>query len=369
MEIGSMNKIASDIMDYIEDGRFEELAKMFGGLSDEFTKTAHIPSKLDITSIPNENFAVVLITPGESVEKKYQCDSPELTKLNTALFIKDKDALPTEVVKTASYFLGIAATKFGLSEEVYELAKLAEKQNDNFIDTSRINKTGFAKKLDVVKNFKRESIEKSGNWALPDMEKYPLNTSEDVQQAIDYFTTYEDKFKQAEKFVFSVNTAKAARDLNVKVNPKTDKIAKYASLNMFNLGTNAKYFLRTRKNLAGVEFEDVYNELEEKLASYENNPMALSELLTQLDMKTGLSRLWGTVIEEPITTCMDSIKTSSMKIDSKEVSLTELQKIQNHPKTAEYLDSDTIQDLGGPEGLEIFASLPKPVRLDLMNLI
>ncbi len=357
-----MDKFANDVNDYLADNRIEELSELFSKFSEEFVKSAEIllPEEMDV--LEDDAFALIVLD-GKNVFRKYACSSPALTVLNTELLLKDAMSVPDEMVKVASYHLAKACHKFGYTEGLNKLAKIASKTKvSNIVSTNSINKVQFGLKKEA--NLLMDKL----SFALPDEQRYPLSTQSDVQQAIEYFNIYEDKFKQAEKLVYSMNTAAAARRFKVDLTTE-DKIAKYASLNPHYMNKEVELHLNLRKNLVDEKYETLYSELQEKVADFKENPLAFADILTKIDTEAGLAPLWGGVLENPVVCCLDRIKTAAVKLDGRTITLSDVQQLLNHEKISEYLDSYTLSELHSIDALDVFTTLPTPVREELYKLL
>ena len=358
-----MDTFASDINDYLADNRVEELADLFGKFSEEFIKSAEILLPEELEVLPNEAFALILVE-GGNITRKYACSSSELTILNTELLLKDAKMIPDEILKTAASNLARACYKFKYNEGLAKLANLASKEKiSNVFNVQNINKINFGLKKEV--GVLKEKL----SFALPDARKYPLTTKEEVQQAVEYFNIYEDKFKQAEKLVYALNTIVATKRFDVEVKD-TDKIAKYASLNPHYINRDVGLHINLRKNLVDEYYETIYDELKEKIADFTYNPLGFADILTKIDTEAGLASMWGGgVIEDPIISCLDHIKTASIKIDGRTMTLSDIKTLLEHEKIGEYLDSYTLSELHSTDALDIFCTLPTPVREILYTLL
>jgi len=357
-----MDKFANDINDYLADNRVEELSELFSKFSEEFVKSAEILLPEEMESLPNEDFGLIIVD-GKTVLRKYACSSPELTILNTELLLKDASTIPDEFVKVAGWNLAKACHRFGYTDGLTRLAKVASKTKvSNVVSTATINKVNFGLKKEASLE-----IEKAG-FALPDEKRYPITNKEEVQQAIEYFNIYEDKFKQAEKLVYAWNTAAAARTFGVPISEES-KISKYASLNPHYLNQQVGLHLELRKNLVDEKYEVLYDELKTKTSEFETNPLAFADILTKVDTEAGLAPMWGGIIENPVIVALDRIKTASIKIDGRTVTLNDIKQLLEHEKIGEVLDSYTLNELHTIDALDVFSTLPTPVREELYKLL
>ncbi len=359
-----MNKLVHDINDYLLNNRYEELSEICNKLPEDFIKSAEILLPDELTGLENHEFALVMFD-SDGITRKYACNNEEMTILNTEIFMCDADIMPDEVCKTAAYYLARACKKYNYTEGEEKLSKylLDAIPESNIVVLEDIDKI----KLHIKKEASLATTPDSLDYALPDYKKYPLNSSEDVKAAIEYFDIYEDHFKQADKLIYSMNTLHAAQKFGTVVDPSVNKIASYGILNPMCHNSQILGHLDVRSYLADEEYAPVYHELKEKIAEY--SPMELTDVLTKVDTEAGLSFLWGSTIDDPIKCCLEPIKTANMSIDSRVITLTDIHRILENEKLSEYLDSNSINELRTFDALQVFSTLPYPVRSELYKLL
>lgn len=353
--------LIKDINDYLLDSRYEKLANVFNKFSDDKIKSAEILLPEELAELDNNHFALVLID-DEGVTRKYACSNEDMAIFNTELFLEDCDIMPDEICKVAGYYLLQACKKFNYMEGINKLANYEELVESNVVLLDDIDK--------IKLHYKKEanSAIKPSAYALPDEQRYPLASKEDVEAAIEYFDIYEDHFKQAEKLVYALNTAQAAKNYEINLDDSKHKIAEFSNLNPECLNQDLPAHLSIRKYLASDEYTEVYNEFEAKLAEFEN-PLQIMDALTKIDTEAGLSLMWGSALEDPIKCCLQPIKTASIRIDGRTLTLTDMQRLLEHEKVAEYLDESSIASLRNFDALNTFSMLPSPVRTELYKLL
>lgn len=358
-------RYVSDIHDYIFENRIEELAEISSVLPEDLIKTAQIPMEDELNVLPNEAFALILVEPDGNILRKYACNTKELAILNTELFLKDYSEIPDEIIKIAGYHLARACFSFKYNEGLNKLSKFvgADKVS-NTLEVETISVPVYEMKLDL-----KDLTEKTA-YALPDIKKYPLTSESDVQSAIEYFNIYEDKFSQLDKFIYSVNTKHAASKFNVSISDD-DKISKFAHLNVGKLSNDVELHINIRQKLVDEDSDSykLYEELKEKTSEYDSRPLEFSDLLSKADNFAKISQHWGGILDDPIRCCLETIKTSSINIDERTVSLTDIKTMLDNEKIAELLDDYTRKELGSFEALQVFSSIPYPVRQELYNLL
>lgn len=358
-----MNKYVSDLNDYLNDNRFEDLSTIFTQLPDDFMKSAEILLPEDLEKLDNNQFAVILLDT-DGYTRKYACSTPEMTILNTEVFLRDSEIIPDEICKVAGHYLYKACKKFNYEEGVQKLAEYSPSILTNIVHLNAIDRIQLHNKKEAA--FAVEPV----NYAIPDQKKYPLDSIEDVKAAIEYFDIYEDHFKQAEKLVYSVNTVQAAHKLGVPVNDELNKVASFGYLNPLALNKNLPGHLDIRSYMADEPYSSIYKELRDKVAAYEiDDPLKLTELITKVDTDAGLSFLWGASLDDPIKCCLDSIKTANIKIDGRSITLTDIHRLLEHEKIGEYLDEHSVNELRSFDALQIFSTFPYPVRQELYKLL
>lgn len=123
-------------------------------------------------------------------------------------------------------------------------------------------------------------------FALPHLERYPIDTASLVKEAAQYFEKYFHEFPLPERRLFAQSVYERAETLGVKVG---GELIKHAGL---SYGEHLEGELHTRIHAyEGTGHETVYELLLEKKAELE--PSIMAAMLTEADQATGAYRSYG----------------------------------------------------------------------------
>lgn len=132
----------------------------------------------------------------------------------------------------------------------------------------------------------REKRAEYEHFALPHLERYPLDTPELVKAASDYFDEHEQAFPLLERRIFAESLWQRAEDLGVEVE---GAFAKYAG-SEYGPYLEAELLARAR-GFEGTGHEAVYETLLEKKAQID--PPVMAQLLKEADEATGAASTYG----------------------------------------------------------------------------
>jgi len=345
-----------DVVDYIVNDDLEKLAEIVENLSDD-AKTAYVPSLEEAQAADEKSFGVVLWHPSIGKFNKFAMDNKGITELNLALLAENADNLPEEILKVAATNLTCSAIKFGI--EVPE--KLKEYASDsymhNIIDVSSINEASFHLKTATAS---------SKIYALPEEKQYSISSTEEIKEASLYFNTHHNSFTPTKKLEYAINVAQAAKDNGIDL--RDTLIEKYASLDTNAFNPDFKHHIGSRISFLkdNQDGEQVYKDLLEKSA--ELGPDKTAAALYIIDKRTGVALSYGKGIDDAIMATMDMQKEAGYDIDGTYVTKDQLVKLSNEDLTS-IVGNNVISELKGDDGLDVLASLPKPIREEVINLI
>ena len=346
-----MKKLASlnyDVTDYLTSGKIDYLVALTQG-RDDLIKNAKVPTLDEMELLPDEQCALVLYHPHlDGPLKKFAMCDKATTELNLKIFEDTLSSLPEEIVKVASFHFLKAAKFYNLqtSDTLKKFAK--EKQLTNRVNIAEVH--------DLP-----PTIEKTAEkvaFALG--KKYPIHTPELVKKAMTYFAEHGKRLSPINAFEYAVNVKIAADKLGV--NYKGSAIEKYANIDSGSLSKNFKAAVRARRGYASEEDRTAYDELIKRAESL--GPVKVAKVLEELDRKTGVNSQWNQTVLDPIFTVFGEKDRKFVKQGSRNVSMADLMKL-----SAGIVDDATLAELKGSEGLEIFASLPTPVRNKIVKAI
>ncbi len=353
-----MKKIASmnlDVVDHVLND-VEKLATLVNDLSDD-AKTAYVPSFEEQQDMPDRKFGLILWNSSMGGVNKFAMYSKDLVELNLAFLSDKKDSMPEEVIKIAGANLTKAASDYELDIP----NNLEEYKSDVYVD-NRLNTEDINELEYVVKC----STATESTYAWADEEKYPLDDASLVKKASGYFDTHHNKMDLSKKLEFVLNTEKAAKEHNVDLNKST--LDKYASLNRSEYNSSFKDHIEIRKTYVKDNDDNVqiYDDLYNKHA--ELSPTKVAEALHSIDKEFDLTRNYGHGIEDPLMSTLAMIKKAGMEIDGTFITSDNLNSLDEADLTA-IVGNDVISELKSDEGVEVLASLPVPVRREVINLI
>lgn len=349
-----------DLTDEVIQGNIEKVAEIITELGNDYRHT-QVPTIEEQESRPVEDFALTLFHPRHGTLNKYACYDRNLVALNIAFLDIKKNEIPDEIVKMASSNLKLAAERYKLNfPKTLEKYVDSEKniKSDNIVDVTNIDKKAFYLKLQE----NTEPIEKI--FALKEKKKYPIHTPELIKKASDYFDTYSLEIEVPDRLEFSRNVFHQMVKNNIDVPPLIDKLA---NLSTKVLNEDFKYHVRTRKTMTQDEDnKNLYDQLLEKTSEW--SPVKIASALDKLDKKTGIQYYYNRNISDPITSTLGVKKEASYEIDDRTLTQTEWDDVLND-NLSEYIDSNTQDELKSEEGIEIFKSLPQPIRVGILSRI
>lgn len=354
-----MNKLATlnyDLTDYILDDQAEKIAEVAGQLSKEARGFAVPP--IDEEQVrKNSDFALITYHPEQGVFKKFAKYNKEITEINLALLNSNHQQLPDEMVKVAATNLLRAAKDYKIPYDG-ELTSYIEKDAyiDPVVSLSDVDNYSF-----IEKTAKKEEI---NHWALPLKQKYPLQTDDQIKEASIYFHKNNHLFSIDDSLEFAKNVKLAAEQCGVELEYKS--IEKYAALSEDEFNPDLPIHIDIRKSYLTAEQDAAYKLYDDftKVAS-DLTPRKAVNLLEAIDKEANLVRAWGKGIENP------AIAVYGIPLEkqaSTYPTLDELQALDNNVLTGIIGNSD-IAELKGEEGVQVYQTLPLPVKREIDNLL
>ena len=277
-----------------------------------------------------------------------------------AYLSKKAEQLPEEIVKIAAQNLNAAAHKYNITVPKNLKEYDSETFLDNSLDLRDIDETKY-----VIKN---ASADKPAYYALESRKKYPLDTDMQIKKASAYFEKSYKKMDMEDLLEFSVNVRAAASRHEIAL----DKTAlnKYASLDFEEFNKDFYNHVEVRKSYLRDNDQDVnnlYNDLLNKCDDL--GPTKTAAVLYEIDKRADLIGNYHNGIEDPIfATVSDKDDNNTREIDGVLIKSSQLDSIPSGDLTT-IVGNDTIDELRGDEKLDVFASLPRPVRKEILNLM
>jgi len=353
-----MRKIASmnlDVVDHIINEDIEKLANIVEHLSDD-VQTAYIPSIEELELKRDKDFAAILYDPKLGSQRKYANYNSELTELNLAFLADLKNSLPEEVVKVAAANLTCAASKYGLTIPKELEDYKSDRFVNNVVDVSAINKVAYLKKT-------ASKPKQASRFALKG--KYPIGTEIELKKAASFFEKNYNKLDINDKLEFIANVQERAKELNVSLSKTA--IDKYASLSKNSFNEDFYNNVQVRKSYlkdSEQEIKTAYDELISR--ADELGPLDSAYVLEEIDKTASLNGTYGKGIFDPLFSTLGQEKLAGREIDGTFVSYDQLKSLDSGALTS-IVGNDLIGELKGESGLDVLASLPKPVRADIIE--
>ena len=349
-----------DVSDHIRDESIDKLAELSESLSKE-AKAAYIPSYSEYEQMDDNNFAVILFHPHQDKLKKYAMHEKGITEININLLADSVAILPEELVKIAATNLTAAANKFKIKIPDVLQKYASTKFVDNILDIRTVNESEFLTK--VAENEKTSDTV----YALPAKKKYPITSPELIKKAEIYFNRYQKNFEPIDKLIYVTNIIKEASKQGVELT--SSYIDKYASLNILEFNKEFRDHIKVRKSFVKEAQSGIYDDLLGR--SKEIGTSKTAAVLHKIDKSFGLTKLYGKSIEDPLLSVFsgpDKYAEMVADIDDTQVSLRQLKSLNDDDLTP-IIGNDAITELKSNEGLEVLASFPKPIRLEVLELL
>ena len=349
--MSNIMSMSLDVVDEVLSGNFEKLAEVVEPLSDS-AKVAYVPSIEEQHSRNEKDFGLVLFHPQSGIMHKFALYTPELVELNLAYLDDKKDSLPDEVVKVAATNLVAAANlknidiPDGLSE-----FKESKTYIPNIVDVREIDNINYTEKV--------ATNQEPTTFALQAEKKYPLDTANNVDEAVAYFDRYHRDFDDvSQKLEYSVNTKIAADSHNISI--EGTEVAKYANLSSEVFNKDFSDHMKIRESYLKPETKEkvleTYNDLSKR--ADEIGPVKTAEVLYQIDKEAGLNHIYGSGVEDPVIATLGEPYVENDTIDGILIKKSALEDMDNEDLT-ELVGNDVISELKGDDGLAVLKSLPK----------
>ena len=362
-----MHKLATykfDVVDEILSGDPTLICAITDQMDDS-VKEAHIPSEEQQQQIDRTDVALVLHVPGVGRFNKFAHTSAPLTEVNTQLLAIKAPTLPDEVVKTAAYYLKRASKRWKTPFPEF-LEKYAEEDpGNNIVRVDEINDVMWSKKVRdyhmMAKHAELSVLPETG-FALPLDRKFPITTPEQIKTASYYFDNYHPDLGLGDVLTFARNLHRAAEDKQVDV---VGQFSKYASLDLTKFGEQFDRELKRRQDTAPVGNKKIANSYT-NLGKRRNEfgPMKTAALLEAIDESWSAKKHYGRLFEDPLLSTLHMDKVAMVEIDGKVITSKDLKKLAEQDLSV-FLDNGTKKELEGEDGLEVFKSLPLPIRAAL----
>lgn len=346
-----------DITDYVVNSKIEKIAEFAESLSSQ-SRAAHIPSYEELSDLKETDFAVALYSKNKWQMNKFAMHNKELTELNINLLSNTKDSLPAELLKVAASNLTCAAKHYDLNIP----ENLQEYTSEKYI-SRKLN----VENLNVEQTKIAEAEPVAAVYAVNS--KYPIHTRQLLIKAAHWFDANNTKLSLDESSQFITNFIKQAEVLNYDY--KSSDIFKLAQYDSSKFNPDYKLHITIRKkyvidNDDSKDMMNTINSVIEKSAEF--GPEKTAALVELIDSDLGLEKLYGSKIFSPREAIYKLNKIASVNIDGNIITNADLIKLDDYDLTA-IVGSEGVAELKSEQGLEVLASLPTPIKREVVNKI
>ena len=345
-----------DITDEVTSGNIEKVAELVSDMDDSI-KQAYIPSLEEAAERSEDDYALVLYDRRNGFRHKLAHYNKDLTTLNVKLLSQKANELPDEFIKVAATHLKRAAIHFKVNFPENLESYVNDLVDSNIVDVNEIDKKAYYQKLEGQKE-KPVNIE----YALPSKEKYPIHTEDLVKKAFLYFKSYARELKVPERIEYAKNLFPKLAQYDLQPTALIEKLA-HIDIKVFN--PDFKHHIRSRSTMThDDETKEAYNALLEKTAEW--TPIEVATALNKIDKNANLHYHYDKKIEEPVAATLGMKKEAYYEIDDKVLSESDYSELVNKDLSS-WIDSDTQKALQSDEGVDIFRSLPSPIREGILS--
>jgi hypothetical protein len=160
---------------------------------------------------------------------------------------------------------------------------------------------------------------------------------------------------------YALHVKKAAQKLHIST--EDTYIEKYAGLTASTFNPDYRELIKSRRIYVTEDNRGVYDELAEQ--AEEMGVIKTAEVLEQVDRKFDVNRQWGREVVDPYLSVLGSMKKEGNCLHKgKKI------KVSMIKKAAEgIVDAETLRDFDGPDAIDVFNSLPMPIREKIVKNI
>jgi len=356
-----MIKIANQILDAYDDVSKEGLKKLAS-----IRPGCNMISAEEKSALKDHQFALTVITKSASKLNKYPICDADSTWLSSGFFEMNHHKLPMEAAEIAASHLKVACEKFKITPGV-AVSSLAKTASDNvyFEKDGALKRVNACVKCDLTKIAQVEEI--GNNYTSA---QYAMPAPNHVKIAGDYFEKNASKMPLEVRHKYAAAIQRRGHELGMA--PLKGLISKYAS---DHYSPMVDAHIRSRASL--LEGRPDLKSTVEKIGAAKKNysPSQFAQLLHGFDKQAGLSRYYGSHLQDPYTATFASQPDPNAGFRYKnagvsDVTADDLHKVVN----AKYAQ---IKDYFGPhlademkkDPVTIFESLPRDAKEVIAGII
>ena len=352
-----MRKIASmklDVIDYLLNKDASYVSSIVNRAG-EIAKVAKIKDLEEQQDLDNRQVAAILFHPHLGTINKYACDTEGSTLINMHILADNHENLPDELVKIAAGNLTYVADKYKLDIPSNLKEYKTDSWIDNTVDLTRINKVAFSQKLEA-NNFQK--IASAGKFALQRAKKFPIDDKNHIKLAASVFENAGVDMSVEDRVEFASNIIPEMSKHSI---PLGVSLYKYSNLDTSGFNEDFKLSMDARiSHIHDEDLQDVYSQLKDSYETLgvEKTAVLVDELDKRASLKGNYSKGY---FNDAVLTTFKMRKVAELDIDGTMVTEDDLEGL-DHSTMGDYMDSSTLDELHGEDGLHILKSLPKPIR-------
>lgn len=373
--------LAGQIIDFYDDSNRSVLNKI-GAQNPEIEKYASyvIPSPQEHANLPDDQFALVILTKHANVIRKFPINDEFQTWLSAHYLDEGQDKLGTVEKVAAATNIRDACLAYEI-DPPQSIVKLACDGTVSNVVTEGMHPIWFdeaARRNAQNELTKTAGAEINARMELPDSayalilehegevaRMYAMPDENHVKIASAYFKKYAYDLSPQNRHMFAANVLNRAEELDVKLH-NTEHLEKWASE---NYNTLVNYHIEQRRSL--IQNDDGVNDVLDKLASMrkKSDPCTFANALYEFDKTAGLDKYYDNTIPDPWESSMGLEKKSSWAADVDGGTLTEadLQKVAQSGKLKSHF-GEAFQNQFSKHAVQIFESLPTPEKVVIAQI-
>lgn len=373
--------LAGQIVDFYDDANHSGLHELAQN-NPEMAKYASYPimDSSELTSLPDDQFALVVLTKNANVVRKFPVTDECSSWLSAQYFDMNHDKLSLHEKVAAASNIRDACVAYEVNIPCSVEKYAADKSVGNFVSEG-VHPTWWDECL--RKEAEREltktaSAEVNARMELPDSayalildhegetaRMYAMPDENHVKIASAYFKKYAYDLSPQNRHMFASNVLNRAKELDVELQ-STGHLEKWAS---DNYNSHINYHIEQRRSM--IPRHEKKAEVLDSLASLRNsaNPHAFASALHEFDKLAGLEKYYDNAITEPWEASMGPEKIASWSTDVDGGILTEadLQKVAQSGKLKSHF-GEAFQNQFSKHAVSIFESLPTPEKIVIAQI-
>jgi hypothetical protein len=348
-----MLKISNQVLDIHDDVLGDGVRKLAS-----IAPNVRVMSASERASLPDDRFALSIITKTASKLNKYPVNDRDATWLSNQYFEMNGHKLPPEAQKVAAWHIKKACRKFKIEPSPLVEKVAGESATNVFCESKGLSKVEKTAQADLSKIAAVSDIAESYTNA-----QYAFATPAHLKVACFFFEQQHTKIPSDLCHKYAAQIQRRSQELGLGM--QGGAVAKYAS---DHYSPHVDAHISARASL--LESDNENRGRLEKIASLKKalSPSHFAQVLHAFDKKAGLHRYYGGALMDPFLATFgqqpDPYQSYRVKLaSSRELTAEELRSIvgTKFDKIAEYLGK-TIADELRKDPVTIFDSLPMDAK-------